>query len=173
MTTIDVQASLAENFSGVILAPGDAGYDGARKVHNGLIDKRPALIASCRNTADVVAAVIAAREADLEISVRGGGHNVAGKAVTEGGLMIDFSSMKGIHVDPVPRTVRAQAGVTVRELDRATRHLRARDAQRRGLEHRHRGAHARRRTHLADGPLRDGDRQSRSPPRWCSPRATS
>jgi len=119
MTTTDVQASLAENFSGVILAPGDAGYDAARKVHNGLIDKRPALIGSCGNTADVVAAVIAAREADLEISVRGGGHNVAGKAVTEGGLMIDFSSMKGIHVDPARRTVRAQAGVTVRELDRA------------------------------------------------------
>ena len=118
-TTIDVQASLAENFTGPILAPGDAGYDAARKIHNGLIDKRPALIASCRSTADVVAAVIAGREADLEISVRGGGHNVAGKAVTEGGLMIDLSSMKGIHVAPARRTVRAQAGVTVRELDRA------------------------------------------------------
>ena len=118
-TTIDVKASLAENLTGPILAPGDAGYDAARKIHNGLIDKRPALIASCRSTADVVAAVIAGREADLEISVRGGGHNVAGKAVTEGGLMIDLSTLKGIHVDPARRTVRAQAGVTVRELDRA------------------------------------------------------
>ncbi len=120
MTTIDALESLAEGFSGVILAPGDAGYDAARKIHNGLIDKRPALIACCRNTADIVDAVNAAREADLEISVRGGGHNVAGKAVTEGGLMIDLTSMKGIHVDPARRTVRAQAGVTVRELDRAT-----------------------------------------------------
>jgi FAD/FMN-containing dehydrogenase len=118
-TMIDVQASLAESFTGVILAPGDVGYDAAREVHNGLIDKRPALIAGCRNTADVVAAVNAGREADLEISVRGGGHNVAGKAVTEGGLMIDLSPMKGIHVDPTRRTVRAQAGITVRELDRA------------------------------------------------------
>ena len=106
MTTIDALESLAEGFSGVILAPGDAGYDAARKIHNGLIDKRPALIACCRNTADIVDAVNAAREADLEISVRGGGHNVAGKAVTEGGLMIDLTSMKGIHVDPARRTVR-------------------------------------------------------------------
>ena len=71
MTTIDALESLAEGFSGVILAPGDAGYDAARKIHNGLIDKRPALIACCRNTADIVDAVNAAREADLEISVRG------------------------------------------------------------------------------------------------------
>jgi FAD/FMN-containing dehydrogenase len=113
-------AALLESFSGVVLAPGDAGYDAARAIHNGLIDKRPALIACCRDTADVVAAVNAAREAELEISVRGGGHNVAGKAVTEGGLMIDLSSMKGVHVDPARRTVRAQAGVTVRGLDRAT-----------------------------------------------------
>jgi FAD/FMN-containing dehydrogenase len=120
MTTFDSLVSLGEGFSGAILAPGDAGYDAARTIHNGLIDKRPALIASCRDTADVVAAVSAAREADLEVSVRGGGHNVAGKAVTEGGLMIDLSSMKGIHVDPARQTVRAQAGVTVRELDHAT-----------------------------------------------------
>ena len=75
----------------MILQPDDAGYDAARTIHNGLIDKRPALIARCRNTADVVDAVNARREAGLEISVRGGGHNVAGKAVTEGGLMIDLS----------------------------------------------------------------------------------
>jgi FAD/FMN-containing dehydrogenase len=119
MKTIDLQVLLGDGFTGVALAPDDAGYDEARKIHNGLIDKRPALIARCRDTADVVAAVNAAREADLEISVRGGGHNIAGKAVTEGGLMIDLSSMKGIHVDPARRTVRAQAGVTVRDLDRA------------------------------------------------------
>jgi FAD binding domain/Berberine and berberine like len=120
MRTIDPVVSLGEDFSGEILTPVDAGYDAARRIHNGLIDKRPALIARCRGTADVVAAVRVARKADLEISVRGGGHNVAGKAVTEGGLMIDLSPMKGIHVDPAQRTVRAQAGVTVRELDCAT-----------------------------------------------------
>jgi FAD/FMN-containing dehydrogenase len=120
MTTIDSVASLGEGFSGEVLTPGDPGYEAARTIHNGLIDKRPALIARCRNTADVVDAVNAARDAGLELSVRGGGHNVAGKAVTEGGLMIDLSLMKGIHVDPERRTVRAQGGVTVRELDRAT-----------------------------------------------------
>jgi hypothetical protein len=120
MTTIDHATPLAEGFSGEILRPGDAGYDAARAIHNGLIDKRPALIARCLHTADVVDAVNVARDTGLEVSVRGGGHNIAGKAVTEGGLMIDLSRMKGIHVDPVRRTVRAQGGVTVGELDRAT-----------------------------------------------------
>src|SRR5512138_3347235 len=81
------------------LRPGDPGYDAARRIHNGLIDKRPALIARCRTTADVVAAVGRARKEALEISVRGGGHNVAGKAVTAGGLMVDLSPMKEIVVD--------------------------------------------------------------------------
>jgi FAD/FMN-containing dehydrogenase len=119
MTTIDTVASLSEGFSGMLLTPADPGYDAARTIHNGLIDKRPALIARCVTTADIVDAVNAAREAGLEISVRGGGHNIAGQAVTEGGLMIDLSLMKGIHVDPTRCTVRAQGGVTVRELDRA------------------------------------------------------
>ncbi len=120
MTATDHTISFAEGFSGQLLAPGDAGYDVARKLHNGLIDKRPALIARCSNTADVVEAINAARDAGVEVSVRGGGHNVAGKAVTEGGLMIDLSLMKGIHTDPVARAVRAQGGVTIRELDRTT-----------------------------------------------------
>jgi FAD/FMN-containing dehydrogenase len=120
MTTIDHAVPLADGFSGEVLQPDDAGYDAARTIHNGLIDKRPALIARCLNTADIVDAVNAARDAGLEVSVRGGGHNIAGKAVTEGGLMIDLSRMKGIHVDPARSTVRAQGGVTVGELDRAT-----------------------------------------------------
>ena len=120
MTTIDDTLSLAEGFCGEILHPDDAGYDATRAIHNCLVDKRPALIARCVNTADVVDAVNAARDAGLEISVRGGGHNIAGKAVTEGGLMIDLSRMKGIHVDPRGRTVRVHGGVTVGELDRAT-----------------------------------------------------
>ena len=91
--------------------------------------------------------------------MRGGGHNVAGKAVTDGGLMIDLSLMKGIHVDPARRTVRAQAGRDGREFDRATARLRARDPERRRLEHRDRGSHARRRARLADGQVRDGGRQ--------------
>jgi FAD/FMN-containing dehydrogenase len=111
---------LGEVVSGPVLAPGDRGYDEARRVHNRLIDKRPAVIARCLHTADVADAVSFGRVEGLEISVRGGGHNVAGKAVTEGGLLIDLSLMKGVHVDPARRTVRAQAGVRVGELDRAT-----------------------------------------------------
>jgi FAD/FMN-containing dehydrogenase len=120
VTTIDTVGQLRETFSGQILAPGEPGYDEARRIHNGLIDKHPALIARCLHTGDVVDAVNLGREDRLEISVRGGGHNVAGKAVTEGGLMIDLSLMKGIHVDPARRVARAQPGVRVGEYDRAT-----------------------------------------------------
>jgi FAD/FMN-containing dehydrogenase len=117
-TSSSVQ-SLRDALSGQVAAPDDAGYDEVRQIHNGLIDKRPALIARCLHTADVVAAVDFATNEGLEISVRGGGHNVAGKAVNDGGLMIDLSLMKGIHVDPARQTARAQPGLTVGELDRA------------------------------------------------------
>jgi len=120
MTAVDTVSQLRETFSGEILAPGEPGYDEARRIHNGLIDKHPALIARCLHTADVVDAVNLGREDGLEISVRGGGHNVAGKAVTEGGLMIDLSPMKGVHVDPARRAARAQGGVRISEYDRAT-----------------------------------------------------
>jgi FAD/FMN-containing dehydrogenase len=120
VTSVDSIELLRAAFSGPVLAPGDRGYDEARRVHNALIDRHPVVIARCLHTADVVDAVGFGREEGLEISVRGGGHNVAGKAVTEGGLMIDLSLMKGVHVDPALRTVRAQAGVRVGELDRAT-----------------------------------------------------
>jgi FAD/FMN-containing dehydrogenase len=106
--------------SGQVLTPSDAGYDDIRQVHNGLIDKRPALIARCQNTADVADAVRLGRDQGLEISVRGGGHNVAGRAVSEGGLMIDLQAMKGIHIDPFGHTVRAQGGLTWGEYNRAT-----------------------------------------------------
>ncbi len=106
-------------FSSTVLAPGDTGYDDARRVHNGLIDKRPALIARCRTTSDVAAAVNFGREQGHEISVRGGGHNVAGRAVTDGGLMIDLAEMKEVVVDPAAKTVTAQGGVTWAELNDA------------------------------------------------------
>jgi FAD/FMN-containing dehydrogenase len=119
-TTADSVQQLREGLSGQVLTRSDPGYDEARRIHNGLIDKHPAAIARCLHSADVVAAVDFGRQEELEISVRGGGHNVAGKAVTEGGLMIDLSPMKGIHVDPARRVARAQAGVTVGEYDRST-----------------------------------------------------
>jgi FAD/FMN-containing dehydrogenase len=113
-------AELATTFAGHLLKPGDAGYDDARKVHNGLIDKRPALIIQCRGVADIVDAIKLARKVGLEVAVRGGGHNVAGRATIDGGVMIDLAPMKGIHVDPLARTVRAQGGVTWGELNRET-----------------------------------------------------
>jgi FAD/FMN-containing dehydrogenase len=109
-------AELARGFSGQVLGPEDPGYDDARKVHNGLVDKRPVLIARCRGTADVVDAVKFASTHDLEIAVRGGGHNVAGRATVEGGVMIDLALMKGIHVDPGERRARAQGGTTWADL---------------------------------------------------------
>jgi FAD/FMN-containing dehydrogenase len=111
---------LAARFSGQLLQSGDAGYDDARKVHNGLIDKRPALIARCRGVADIVDAIEVARNLKLDAAVRGGGHNVAGRATVDDGVMIDLAAMKGIHVDHCARTVRAQGGVTWAELNRET-----------------------------------------------------
>ena len=109
-----------EGFAGQVLTPDDADYDGARRIYNGLIDKRPSVVAQCQGIADIVAAVATARDQGLELSVRGGGHGVAGRALTDGGLTIDLSRMKGIHVDPKNRTVRAQAGVNWKELNRET-----------------------------------------------------
>jgi len=110
---------LRTEVSGAVLGPADPDYDEVRRIHNGLIDKHPALIARCTNSADVSAAVRFGRDMGVEISVRGGGHNVAGKAVTEGGLMIDLSLMKEISVDAAARTVAAGGGVTWGEFNLA------------------------------------------------------
>jgi FAD/FMN-containing dehydrogenase len=110
-------ADLGGQISGSTLRPGDTGYDAARAVHNGLIDRRPAVIVRCRTTNDVVAALAFARRAGLEISIRGGGHNVAGRAVTDGGVMIDLAEMKGITVDPDRATATAEGGVIWGELN--------------------------------------------------------
>jgi FAD/FMN-containing dehydrogenase len=116
---IPVPEDLCASFGGSLLEPGDAAYDQTRRLHNGMIDKRPALIAQCRSTADVIDALSLARSAGAEIAVRGGGHGVAGRAATDGGLMIDLAPMRGIHVDPRRRTVRAEPGLTWREFNRA------------------------------------------------------
>ena len=113
-------AQLAPTFGGQLLQPTDVAYEEARKVHNGLVDKRPALIARCQGIADIVDAIKLARTLRLEVAVRGGGHNVAGRATVDGGLMIDLSLMKGIHVDAQARTARAQGGVLWKEFNRET-----------------------------------------------------
>jgi FAD/FMN-containing dehydrogenase len=105
---------------GELLRPGDSGYDDARKIWNGMIDKRPALIARCAGVADVIHSVNFAQANNLVVAVRGGGHNVAGNAVCDGGLVIDLSRMKSVRVDPARRTARAEPGVTWREFDHAT-----------------------------------------------------
>ncbi len=105
---------------GELLRSGDAGYEEARKVWNGMIDKRPALVARVVSVADVINAVNFAREHDLLVAVRGGGHNVAGVGTVDGGLLIDLSMMKGVKVDPEKRTARAEPGVTIGELDKKT-----------------------------------------------------
>src|SRR5215475_10576045 len=105
---------------GPLLRPGDAGYDDARKVWNGMIDRHPALIARCAGAADVITAVNFVRAHHLLVSVRGGGHNVPGTAVCQGGLMIDLAGMRSVHVDPVRRTARAEGGATWGDFDRET-----------------------------------------------------
>src|SRR5437879_2621187 len=105
---------------GALVRPGDDNYDAARRVWNGMIDRKPALIIRCAGVADVITAVNFARTRNLLVSVRGGGHNVTGNAVCDGGIMIDLSPMKGIRVDPVGRTARAQAGLTWGEFDHET-----------------------------------------------------
>ncbi len=105
---------------GEVLLAGDESYDEVRKVFNAMIDKRPALIARCTGVADVIAAVNFARTNNVLVSVRGGGHNVTGNAVCDGGVVIDLSCMKGVRVDPVRRTARAEGGATNGDLDRET-----------------------------------------------------
>jgi FAD/FMN-containing dehydrogenase len=105
---------------GPVLTADDERYERARRVFNAAIDRRPALIARCADANDVIASVTVAREHDLALSVRGGGHSVSGKAVCDGGLMIDLSAMKGIRVDPSARSARAETGLTLGEFDRET-----------------------------------------------------
>jgi FAD/FMN-containing dehydrogenase len=115
-----VAEALPTSVRGAVIDRGHPGYDEARRVWNGLIDRRPAVIARCADTADVVEAVRVARAHRPVVSVRGGGHQVAGSAVCDDGMVIDLSAMRGVHVNPLARTVRAQAGATWADVDRAT-----------------------------------------------------
>jgi hypothetical protein len=109
-----------ESLRGQSFCPGEPGYDTARTIHNAMINRRPAIVVCCTGAADVIASVLFAREHDLSVSVRGGGHSVAGKSVCDDGLMINLSAMKGIRVDPAKRTVRAEAGLKLSEFDGET-----------------------------------------------------
>src|SRR5262245_27851788 len=119
MNGTDVQ-ELRAKFRGELITPADAAYDAARKVYNGMIDRRPALIARCADVADVMAGVNFAREKKLLLAVRGGGHNGPGLGVCDGGLVIDLSRLKGIRVDQQDQTVRVDGGCVWGDVDHAT-----------------------------------------------------
>ncbi|MET9963780.1 FAD-binding oxidoreductase [Streptomyces sp. NPDC006326] len=112
-------AALREDLSGEVFAPDDAGYDEARRIFNSMIDRRPAVIAQCESVADVVTAVRFARELDLHIAVRGGGHSVAGMSLNDGGVVVDLRRMHEVTVHPAAKAVRVEGGAVMSHLDRA------------------------------------------------------
>ena len=116
----DLAADLAERLAGEVIASGHPDYEPARRVWNGMIDKRPAAIARCAGADDVATALRFAAKHGLPIAVRGGGHNVAGTAVVDDGLVIDLSAMRGVRIDPSGRTVHVQGGATWADVDRVT-----------------------------------------------------
>lgn len=122
MTHIDAPAigAFRGSFRGRIILPGDAGYDSARVIFNAMIDRRPALIAEVGSRADVAAAIAFGRRHGLEIAVRGGGHGVSGKSLTDGGIVIDLRHLDGVSVDPARLTATVGGGATMKDLDRAT-----------------------------------------------------
>src|SRR5580693_446790 len=116
---MDINA-LQSQFRGEILTPSSSDYEASRRIWNGMIDRRPAAIARCSGPADVKAAIQFAVDQDLYPAIRAGGHNVAGLAMVDDGLVLDLTRMKGIYVDPVSRTATAQMGLTWGEFDRET-----------------------------------------------------
>ena len=126
-TSIVIEGAIVEefksNFRGEILTANDNGYDEVRVIWNGMHDKRPALIAQCTGVADVIDAVNFSRNNNLLVAVRGGGHNVAGSASCDGGIMIDLSLMKGVWVNQQARTVRVQGGATWGDVDLSLIHI--------------------------------------------------
>ncbi len=120
-TTLEETAiqELASSLRGQLLQPGDEGYDESRKVYNAMIDRHPSLIARCADVADVIAAVNFARENELTVAIRGGGHNVAGFGTVDEGIVIDLAGMRGVRVDPAKRSVRVEGGCTWGDVDHA------------------------------------------------------
>ena len=119
VATASVESFRAQ-LRGDIITPNDAAYETARHVWNAMIDKRPVLIVACAGVADVIATVNFARDTHLPLAVRGGGHSIPGNGTCEGGVVLDFSRMKSVRVDPATRTARAEAGVLWQELDHET-----------------------------------------------------
>src|SRR6516164_3490837 len=119
MVSMDVQ-EFRSAFHGTVLQPSDGGYDVARQIWNASVDKHPGFIAQCSGSADVITAVTFARANNLLTAIRGGGHNVGGRALCDDGIVIDLSGMRSVHVDSTKRTVRVQGGATLGDMDRET-----------------------------------------------------
>ncbi|MGH3118826.1 MAG: FAD-binding oxidoreductase, partial [Gaiellales bacterium] len=115
-----VRQTLGAEMHGEVVGPHDLGYDTRRSMFNGMIDRRPLAVVRAANASDVIRCISFARQHDLALTVRGGGHGVAGNAVRDGAVMLDLSSMKAVRVDPATRTARAEPGLTLGDLDRAT-----------------------------------------------------
>src|SRR5689334_21969917 len=120
MLASEVLDDLREQLKGRVLTQDSRGYDEARAIWNAMIDRRPAVIVRCESADDVARAVRFARTHRLVVSVRGGGHNIAGNAVCDDGIMIDLSPMRAVRVDPATRTARTEAGATLADVDKAT-----------------------------------------------------
>ena len=114
----EMLAAFRGKLRGVAALPGEDGYEAARTIWNAMVDRRPAVVARCLGAADVIEAVKLARDENLLVAVRAGGHNIAGNAVCDGGLLIDLSLMKSVHVDPASRTARVEPGATLADFDR-------------------------------------------------------
>ena len=149
---------LKSSIRGPLYRLGDAGYEAARKIYNGMIDRHPALIVRCLGVADVIAAVNFAREHDLLLAVRGGGHSAPGLSMCNGGLVVDLSAMKSVRVDPVRRTARAEGGATWADFDHETGLCPGHHGRYR-LDHGDRWTHARRRHRLSQSQVRSSLRQ--------------
>ena len=168
LTTCDgTQAALPQNeidafaasLSGGIHLPSSREFHESCAIWNGMIERRPGLVVRCSSAGDVSHAVRFARRHDLLVSVRGGGHNIAGNALCDGGIMLDLSPMKSVDVDPVARTARVGGGATLADVDRACQAHGSGDAPRHQLHYRGGGPHARRRLRLAEPALRPHHRQ--------------
>ena len=118
--TTELITMLANSLHGDLLLPGSNEYENARKIFNGMIDKKPAAIAQCRDAADIITCVNFARKNDILLAIKGGGHNAVGLGLCNDGLVIDLSKMKGIHIDPVAKTALVQAGCLLQDIDHAT-----------------------------------------------------
>jgi len=153
-------AALRSKLRGTVALPGEDGYDAARSIWNAMIDRRPALVVRCLGAADVINAVTLARNEKLLLAVRSGGHNIAGNAVCDGGLLIDLSLMKSVHVNPASLTARVEPGATLVRLRQGGTGLCARHAAWHQLDHRRRRSHARRRLWLDHAQVRIDRRQS-------------